>query len=97
MSMSFTHFMPVSRPDTASIARHTATAARGVMSSASSAEAGSSRRLIYNPPSGEAKERPMRPRPALCESATSAVPARASAASSSAVFVEAVPAVKRMS
>ena len=36
----------------------------------------------------------MRPRPALCESATSAVPARASAASSSAVFVEAVPGGK---
>ena len=80
--------MAVSRPETLSIARDTATAARGVIARASSTDAGASRTLIYSPPSGEAKARAMRPRPALWLPAMRTLPARAEASPRRAALVE---------
>ena len=65
-------------PQTCSMTRQTCTAAAVVMRVLCSAgKAGRSTRLRYTPPSGEKKERPLRPFPAVCRAATTAVPSGA--------------------
>ena len=69
-------------------ARHTATAAMGVMLRASSAgQPGRSSMDRYSPPGGERKVRPFLPRPALWAAAMYTVPSGAPWAASCLILV----------